>query len=69
MSMRVVGGMTMIIARILAVYRTSPVMIVVEADEGSILELSLRELSEVYELLPPLLWQELLDRYHVFQVR
>lgn len=43
----------MIITRILAVYRTRPVMIV----------------AEVYELLPPLLWQELVGQYHVFRVR
>ena len=43
-------------------------MIVVEAADGSILELSLNELAEVYELLPPLLWQELVHHYHVFQV-
>jgi hypothetical protein len=40
------------ITRILAVYRTCPVMIVVELEEGIILERSLHELAEVYELLP-----------------
>jgi hypothetical protein len=53
--------------KILAVYQTYPVMIVAEGEEGSILELSLNELAEVYELLPPLLWQELVHHYHVFQ--
>lgn len=56
------------LTKILAVYHTYPVMLVVEAEDGSILELSLHELAEVYELLPPLLWQELVDRYQVFQV-
>jgi len=59
----------MFITRILAVYRTCPVMIVVETEEGSLLELSLKELADAYELLPPLLWQELVSQYHVFQVR
>jgi hypothetical protein len=59
----------MLITRILAVYRTRPVMIVTEMAEGIILELSLAELAEVYELLPPLLWQELVGQYHVFRVR
>ena len=59
----------MLITRILAVYRTRPVMIVAEMAEGIILELSLAELAEVYELLPPLLWQELVGRYRVFRVR
>jgi hypothetical protein len=44
-------------------------MIVVEMEEGLIVELSLPELAEVYELLPPPLWQELVGQYHVFQVR
>jgi len=59
----------MVMRKILAVYHTSPVMIVVEAEPGVLLELSLNELAEVYELLPPRLWQELVDRYHVFRVR
>jgi len=59
----------MVITRILAVYRTCPVMVVAETEEDSILELSLHELAEVYELLPPLLWEELVQQYHVFQVR
>jgi hypothetical protein len=56
---RVEGGLTMTITKILAVYRTCPVMILGEMEDGSILELSLNEAAEVYELLPPLLWQEL----------
>ncbi len=56
------------ITRILAVYRTRPVMSVVEMEEGVILELSLQELAEVSELLSPPLWQELVGQYHVFQV-
>lgn len=59
----------MSITRILAVYRTHPVMIVVEMEAGVIIELSLPELAEVYELLPPPLWQELVAQYHIFQVR
>jgi len=55
--------------RILAVYRTCPVMLVVETERREILELSLKELAGVYELLPPLLWQVLVDQYHIFQVR
>jgi hypothetical protein len=58
----------MTLRKILAVYQTYPVMIVVEAEDGSLLELSLHELAEVYDLLPPLLWQALVDHYHVFQV-
>jgi hypothetical protein len=42
-----------------AVYRGCPVIIVVETEEGMLLELSLHELADVYELLPPALWREL----------
>jgi hypothetical protein len=63
------GGLTITITKILAVYRTYPVMIVGEMEDGAILELSLNEAVEVCELLPPLLWQELMDHYHVFQTR
>jgi len=45
------------IKQILAVYHTCPVMIVAETAEDTIVELSLNELAEVYECLPPPLWQ------------
>jgi hypothetical protein len=48
---------TVIITRILAVYRSCPVMIVAETEEGVLLERSLKELADVYEFLPPMLWQ------------
>jgi hypothetical protein len=57
-------GMT----RVLAVYGTRPVMVVLETEGGTILELCLDELAEVYDYLPPLLWQELVAQYRVFQV-
>jgi hypothetical protein len=59
----------MMMTRILAVYRTDPLMIVVEMGEGPILEPSLRKLADGYELLPPLLWQELVEQYQIFQVQ
>ena len=58
----------MLVTRILVVYRGYPVMIVAETEEGMILELSLNELADVYEFLPPALWQELVRHYQVFQV-
>jgi hypothetical protein len=57
------------IIKIVAVYRTDPVMVVGETAEGTLLERSLHELAEVHELLPPRLWQELVGQYHVFQIR
>jgi hypothetical protein len=59
----------MMMTRILAVYRTDPLMIVVEMGASPILELSLRKLADGYELLPPLLWQQLVEQYQIFQVR
>jgi len=56
------------VTRILAVYRGYPVMVVAETEEEVILELSLNELADVYELLPPVLWQELVRRYQIFHV-
>jgi hypothetical protein len=43
-------------------------MIVAETEEGVLLELSLNELADVYELLPPALWQELVQHYQIFRV-
>jgi hypothetical protein len=54
---------------IVAVYRTDPVMVVGETAEGALMERSLHELAEAHELLPPRLWQELVEQYHVFQIR
>jgi hypothetical protein len=56
------------ITKIVAVYRTGPVMLVGETAEGVIVELSLHELADLHELLPPRLWQALVEQYHVFQV-
>jgi hypothetical protein len=44
-------------------------MVVGETAEGALLERSLHELADVPELLPPGLWQELVEQYHVFQIR
>jgi len=52
-----------------AVYRTEPVMVVGETAEGALLECSLRELAARPERLPPWLWQALVERYQVFQIR
>jgi hypothetical protein len=56
------------ISTIVAVYRTEPVMVVGETAEGALQERAL-ELAARHELLPPRLWQELVERYQVFQIR
>jgi hypothetical protein len=57
------------ISKILAVYRTSPVMVVGETAEGALLERPLHELADVNDRLPPRLWRELVEQYQVFQIR
>jgi hypothetical protein len=63
-----VEGKNVLMTSILAVYRSCPVMIVAETEEGVLLELSLNELADVYELQPPAPWQELAQHYRIFQV-
>jgi hypothetical protein len=57
------------IITIVAVYRTSPVMVVGETAEGALLERALHELADGPDRLPPRLWQVLVEQYQVFQVR
>jgi hypothetical protein len=63
------AGLERSIIKIVAVYRTYPVMIVGETAQGSLLEHSLPELADVRERMPPRLWHELVEQYHVFQIR
>ncbi len=63
------AGLARGIRKIVAVYRTDPVMVVGETAEGTLLERSLHELADGHEFLPPQLWQELVEQYHVFQIR
>ena len=63
------AGLERGIIKIVALYRTDPVMVVGETAEGALLERSLHELADVHELLPPRLWQALVEQYQVFQIR
>jgi hypothetical protein len=54
--------------KIIAVYRTSPVMVVGETAQGALLERTLHELADGHDGLPPQLWRELVERYQVFQI-
>jgi hypothetical protein len=62
-------GVERAIITIVAVYRTTPVMVVGETAEGALLERSLHELADGHERLPPRLWQALVEEYQVFQIR
>ena len=57
------------LSTIVAVYRTAPVMVVGETAAGALLECSLADLAHRHERLPPRLWQALVERYQVFQIR
>lgn len=63
------AGLERCLIKIVAVYRTAPVMVVGETADGALLECALRELTERPALLPPGLWQELGEQYHVWQSR
>jgi hypothetical protein len=63
------AGLERGIIKIVAVYRTYPVMVVGETAEGTLLERALHELADGHERLRPRLWQELVEQYHVFQIR
>jgi hypothetical protein len=66
---RPAAGVERDLSTIIAVYRTDPVMVVGETAEGALLERSLHELADRHDLLPPRLWQVLVEEYHIFQVR
>jgi hypothetical protein len=66
---RPAAGVARGLSTIVAVYRTSPVMVVGETARGALLECSLPDLAARHERLPPRLWQALVERYQVFQVR
>jgi hypothetical protein len=66
---RPAAGWELGIIKIVAVYRTSPVMVVGETAEGALLEHSLHELVDVPGLLAPRLWGKLVEQYQIFQIR
>ena len=54
------------IAKVLAVYRVSPLLLVVEAEDGTVVELSLKEIEEGSHRLSDVAWKELLETYQLF---
>jgi hypothetical protein len=57
------------IEKVLAVYRVSPLLLVVEAEEDIVLELSLRELKEAGYHLSDAAWKRLVEEYQIFNCR
>jgi hypothetical protein len=56
-------------AKVLAVYRVSPLVLVVEAEDGTVLDLSLTELKDGGHRLSDGAWKELLEGYQLFTCR
>jgi hypothetical protein len=57
------------IAKVLAVYRVSPPVLVVEAEDGTVLDLSLTELKDGGHRLSDGAWKDLLEGYQLFTCR
>jgi hypothetical protein len=54
------------IAKVLAVYRVSPLLLVVEAEDGTVVELSLKDIEEGAHRLSDVAWKDLLETYQLF---
>ena len=57
------------IAKVLAVYRVSPLLLVVEAEDGTVAELSLKELHDGGHRLSDAARKDLLEDYQLFTCR
>jgi hypothetical protein len=57
------------IAKVLAVYRVSPLLLVVEAEDGTVVDLPLTELKSAGHRLSDVAWKELLEDYQLFTCR
>ena len=54
------------IAKVLAVYKTSPIVLVVESAEGTVLELSLTDLHGAAHRFSDGAWTSLIEEYQMF---
>jgi len=57
------------ITKVLAVYCVSPLLLVVEAEDGQVVELSLKELKDGGHRLSDVAWKDLLEDYQLFTCR
>jgi hypothetical protein len=57
------------IIKVLAVYRVSPLLLVVEAEDGTVMDLSLTELKNAGHRLSDVAWKDLLEDYQLFTCR
>ena len=56
----------MTIAKVLAVYKTAPIVLVVESAEGAVLELSLTDLHGAGHRFSDGAWTSLVEEYRMF---
>jgi hypothetical protein len=56
----------MTITKVLAVYKTSPIVLVVESTEGTVCELSLTDLHGAGHRLSDGAWTSLVEEYRLF---
>jgi hypothetical protein len=54
------------ITTVLAVYRVSPLLLVMEAEDGTVVELSLKEIEDGGYRLSDFAWKDLLETYQLF---
>jgi hypothetical protein len=58
--------LNMSIDKVLAVYNTSPLLLVVESDEGKLFELSLKDLKTAGHIFSDVAWKSLVEDYRIF---
>jgi hypothetical protein len=56
----------MTITKVLAVYRMSPLLLVMEAEDGTVVELSLQDIEDRRHRLSDVAWKDLLQTYQLF---
>jgi hypothetical protein len=54
------------IDKVLAVYKMSPLLLVVESEEGKLCELSLRDLKVAGHIFSDAAWKSLVEDYRIF---
>jgi hypothetical protein len=54
------------IDKVLAVYNTSPLLLVVESDEGKLFELPLKDLKSAGHIFSEAAWKSLVEDYRIF---
>jgi hypothetical protein len=54
------------IAKVLAVYKTSPLRLVVECEEGKLCDVSLKDLTRAGHIFSDAAWRNLVEDYQIF---